>query len=72
MSIMMANRSVDGVLGEITQTDDVPVHWQAGFAPLSNASKPPCGAWPICTRERRYLHGPSICLLISGRVLHGA
>ncbi|CAO2647157.1 Nn.00g080790.m01.CDS01 [Neocucurbitaria sp. VM-36] len=40
-----------GVLGEITQTDDVPVEWQDGFPPLANSSKPSCGAWPLCTRE---------------------
>ncbi|KAH5499821.1 hypothetical protein HBI29_156930 [Parastagonospora nodorum] len=41
-----------GVLGEITQTDDIPAHWQYGFPPLSNATKPQCGTWPICTREQ--------------------
>jgi hypothetical protein len=42
---------LDGVLGEIMQTEDIPVHWKTGFAPLSNSSRPPCGAWPLCTRK---------------------
>ncbi|KAF1952137.1 beta-lactamase/transpeptidase-like protein [Byssothecium circinans] len=40
-----------GVLGEITQTEDMPMDWQPAFPPLSNSSKPSCGAWPLCTRE---------------------
>ncbi|KAF2799534.1 beta-lactamase family protein-like protein [Melanomma pulvis-pyrius CBS 109.77] len=40
-----------GVLGEITQTEDAPFPWQVGFTTLSESSKPPCGAWPLCTRQ---------------------
>ncbi|KAH7116908.1 beta-lactamase/transpeptidase-like protein [Dendryphion nanum] len=41
-----------GVLGEITQTEDAPDPWHAGLPPLSNTSIPPCGAWPLCSREQ--------------------
>lgn len=45
----------DGVLGEITQTEDVPKEWLAPFpalSTLSSASSAPCGVWPLCSRER--------------------
>jgi CubicO group peptidase (beta-lactamase class C family) len=50
--VTTSDKVLDGTLGEISQTDDLPADWQAGFAPLANTSKPPCGAWPLCTRER--------------------
>jgi hypothetical protein len=44
---------IDGVLGEFTETEDAPPAWQLGLPELSNSSLPPCGAWPLCTRERK-------------------
>ncbi|KAJ4293524.1 hypothetical protein N0V90_008807 [Kalmusia sp. IMI 367209] len=41
-----------GVLGEITETEDAPPTWQVGLPELSNSSLPPCGAWPLCTRDQ--------------------
>ncbi|KAH7413897.1 beta-lactamase/transpeptidase-like protein [Phaeosphaeria sp. MPI-PUGE-AT-0046c] len=40
-----------GVLGEVTQTEDIPSHWQSALPTLDNSTKPTCGAWPLCTRE---------------------
>jgi hypothetical protein len=42
-----------GVLGEITQTEDVPAAWTAPFPVLSAAAKPKCGTWPLCSRQGR-------------------
>ncbi|KAH9864528.1 hypothetical protein J1614_010463 [Plenodomus biglobosus] len=39
-----------GILGEITETEDVPKEWLAGFPVLSASAIPPCGVWPLCTR----------------------
>ncbi|KAF2642179.1 beta-lactamase/transpeptidase-like protein [Massarina eburnea CBS 473.64] len=41
-----------GVLGEVTQTEDVPDEWQNAFPVLANSSIPPCGAWPLCSRQQ--------------------
>ncbi|KAF2873506.1 beta-lactamase/transpeptidase-like protein [Massariosphaeria phaeospora] len=41
-----------GVLGEYTQTEKLPDYWNVGLPSLQNTTKPPCGAWPLCTREQ--------------------
>jgi hypothetical protein len=43
---------IDGTLGEYTETADMPDPWWVGLPPLGNATLPPCGAWPLCSRER--------------------
>ncbi|KAF2015175.1 beta-lactamase/transpeptidase-like protein [Aaosphaeria arxii CBS 175.79] len=40
-----------GILGELTQTEDAPQPWEVGFNSLPLQAAPPCGAWPLCTRE---------------------
>ncbi|KAF2655858.1 beta-lactamase/transpeptidase-like protein [Lophiostoma macrostomum CBS 122681] len=39
-----------GVLGELTQTPDLPAFSTLGLETLGAADVPPCGAWPLCTR----------------------
>ncbi|CBY01877.1 similar to beta-lactamase family protein [Plenodomus lingam JN3] len=39
-----------GVLGELTETEDVPEKWLGGFPILSASALPPCGTWPLCSR----------------------
>jgi hypothetical protein len=41
----------DGIIGEILQTEDVPEALQDIFPKLPKDEKPPCGAFPVCTRE---------------------
>jgi len=40
-----------GILGEITETKDIPKAWLKGFSPLPDAEVPPCGVWPLCSRQ---------------------
>ncbi|KAF3039889.1 hypothetical protein E8E12_003956 [Didymella heteroderae] len=40
-----------GVLGELTQTENITVNWQSSFPTLRGATVPPCGGWPLCTRN---------------------
>lgn len=53
-----ANTLLDGVLGEITQTQDVPAAWLSPFPVLAPTARPPCGTWPLCTRAGKvnYIH----------------
>ncbi|KAF2845412.1 beta-lactamase family protein-like protein [Plenodomus tracheiphilus IPT5] len=46
-----------GVLGEITETEDVPQKWMGGFPILSDAAVPSCGVWPLCTRSVEFFKG---------------
>ncbi|KZM21674.1 uncharacterized protein EKO05_0000982 [Ascochyta rabiei] len=39
-----------GVLGEITQTENITMQWKSSFPTLRGPSVPPCGAWPLCTK----------------------
>lgn len=48
--------SLDGTLGELTETDwgdgPTPDYTIFGFPPLNNSDLPPCGAWPLCDKQR--------------------
>lgn len=40
------------MIGEILQTQDMPTFLETIFPKLRIEEKPPCGAFPVCTRER--------------------
>lgn len=40
-----------GILGEITETKDIPKAWLQGLPPLPASEVPPCGVWPLCSRQ---------------------
>lgn len=42
----------DGVLGELTQTENISIPWEQSFPTLLGPSVPPCGGWPLCTKQR--------------------
>ncbi|KAF1912819.1 beta-lactamase/transpeptidase-like protein [Ampelomyces quisqualis] len=50
-----------GVIGEILQTEDVPEALQNIFPKLPKDQRPPCGAYPVCTREE-FFRGLQIML----------
>jgi hypothetical protein len=53
-AIRLTDCSQDGVLGEITQTEDMPKSLAAIFPGDPVSAKPTCGAWPLCSREVKY------------------
>ncbi|KAF2996923.1 hypothetical protein E8E13_006113 [Curvularia kusanoi] len=44
-----------GVLGELTQTQNISIPWESSFPAIRRQSLPPCGAWPLCNRQEFFL-----------------